>query len=457
MSHNSAQSQTMHGYGTQAESPTPAATDDGRVVKHFPWASALPAEMLARFTREVTTVARLRHPHMVQVHAADRFADGTPYVVMERLRGRTLEQALEGGPVPAADLAPILRGIASALSAAHAAGVVHGGLRADTVFLAEMPGYRWGFPKLVDFGIARLGAAGQVDARADQRALVALAARALGRPFPPAVQGVLEQATSADAQQPFASVTSFIETLEEALAVAAVGAVAAPAAAAPTAATPAAATPPSSLTQQFFAEGEKQDLAHAAEDGDVEQNAPAASVVARVPRNRAQMATVTGLAIGAVGIMVATLVSLSTARDASPPAPVVVERPADVPATPPRPPAAVRTAATRASVEPSPTYRERSHQGRTAAPRARLAEPPTFIPSPAPRAAAPTPAVPVPAPAPAPAPEAAAPAAVPAPASQAPAPAAAPTPTAAEDSSAAAEEDDTQPQEQSEGEGATTQ
>ena len=450
MSHNSAQSQTMHGYGTQAESSSPAAIEDGRVIKHLPWASALPAEMLARFTREVTTVARLRHPHIVQVHAADRFADGTPYVVMERLRGRTLEQALERGPVPPADLAPILRGIASALSAAHAAGVVHGGLRADTVFLAEMPGYRLGFPKVVDFGIARLGAAGQVDARADQRALVALASRALGRPFPPAAQGVLEQATSADAQQPFGSVTLFMETLEEALAVAAVGAAAAPAAVAPAAAAPAVANPPSSLTQQFFAEGEKQELAHAAEGGDLEQNAPAASVVGRVPRNRAQMATVTGLAFGAVGIMVATLVSLSTARDTSPPAPMVVERPADVPATPPRAPAAARAAAARTSVEPSPTHRGRSHQGRTAAPRARLAEPPRFNPSPVPTAAT-TPAVPVPAPAP----EVPAPAAVPAPASQAPAPA--PTPTAAEEPSAAAEDDVTQPQEESEDEATPTQ
>ena len=98
MSHSDAQTRTMHGYERRAES-SPAvieAIEEGREVKRLPWAAGLPAEMLADFTREATTVAGLRHPHIVQVHAAGRLPDGTPYVVMERLRGRTLEQAMEG-------------------------------------------------------------------------------------------------------------------------------------------------------------------------------------------------------------------------------------------------------------------------------------------------------------------------------------------------------------------------
>ena len=435
MSHSDAQTRTMHGYERRPES-SPAAIEEGREVKRLPWAAGLPAEMLALFTRDATTVAGLRHPHVAQVHAAGRLPDGTPYIVMERLRGRTLEQAMQVGPVPVADLAPILRGIASALSAAHAAGVVHGGLRADAVFLAEMPGYRWGFAKLLDFGIARLGAAGEADARADQRALVELASRALGRPFPPAAQRVLERATSWDAQLPFASVTSFMEALEEALAIASVdsapAAAAAPvatsaplAAAAPVAAVaPAVANPPSSLTQQFFAEGERQDVVHAAEDDDLEPDGPDVSV-ARVPRNRAQIVMTTALAFGAVAIIVGTLVSLSSARDPSPAAAVVVQRPSDVPVSTQRAPMETRAGAARTSGESRPAQRERSHQGRTAAHRPRLAEPPRFVPAPVPPAVA---AAPVTLPAPAAGPPVPAPAA-PAPAPSPPAPEV-PAPTA---------------------------
>ena len=267
----------------------------------------------------------------------------------------------------------------------------------------------------------------------------------------PAVQRVLARATGPDAQQAFASVTSFMEELGQALAVA--SADAAPVAdAVPAAAAPAAANPPSSLTQQFFAEGEKQDLAHAVEDDGLEQDDPAAPV-GRLPRNRAQIAMATVLAFGTVGIIVGTFVSLSTARDASPPvSPVIVQRPADVPVSTPRAPADARAAAARTSGAPGPAYRERSHQGRTAAPRARFVEPPRFLASPGPSAGAAssapspvtTPSLPVPAPA-----------VVPAPPTEAPAPA--PTLAAPEDLAVVNEADVTQPSEQTEGEAATTE
>jgi len=464
MSHSGAQTQTIHGYGAQAESTSAAEIAGEHAIRRFAWAAGLPAEMLADFTREATIVAQLRHPHIVQVHAAGALADGTPHVVMERLRGRTLEEALEAGPVPAAELAPILRGVASALSAAHAAGVVHGALRADTVFLAEMPGYRWGFAKLLDFGVARLAAAEPADAHADQRALVALTMRAFGRPFPPAAQHVLDRATRWDAQLPFASVTSFMAALEEALAVASSEAARVANAARVVDAAAVAANPPSSLTQQFFAEGERQDVAHAADDNDLEADDVDASVP-RVPRNRAQIATATAVAFSAVAIIVGTLVALSTAPDASPPAPVVIQRPADVPVAKPGAPANTRIAAARTPGEPSPLQRERSHQGRTPAPRARPAEPPRFVqaPVPAPSAVAAPPAapssVPFVAPNPAPAPEAevSAPAADPAPPAEAPT-ALPPAATAPEDTASIVNDDEaTKSGEQTEGEAATTE
>jgi serine/threonine protein kinase len=96
MSQISAQTRTLHGYGTQGEAPKAFETEAGsgparRVVKMFPWAAALPAEMVAHFTREATLVSHLRHPHIVQVEGAGRLANGTPYTVLERLEGKTLE------------------------------------------------------------------------------------------------------------------------------------------------------------------------------------------------------------------------------------------------------------------------------------------------------------------------------------------------------------------------------
>jgi hypothetical protein len=263
---------------------------------------------------------------------------------------------------------------------------------------------------------------------------------------------VLERAAGSGAEQPFASVTSFVEALEEALAVAPVAAApppvavaAPPAVVAPVAVVepaavaeaPAVAPPPSSLTQQFFAEGEKQEVAHATDDDDLDDAMLAASA-ARVPRNRAQAVTAIVLALGAVAIIVGTLVSLSTARDASPPAPVAVQRPADVPAPAPRAQADAKAGAARASGPASPAQRERSHQGRAAAPRARLVEPARFVPS---SVAAPVPPAPPPAP-----PVAAAPPVPAPPAAETAAPPASPPAPAAEDTSVVNEDDDTQPE-----------
>src|SRR5215208_5648961 len=132
---------TLLGYG-RARKPTPAAAArapglDGvgarlaptgdvfetdrlpgpgrRVIKLFSWGGGLDAEVVRDFTRDAMTVANLRHPHVVQVVESGALPDGTPFVVMERLPGRTLEAALaETGPLPASELIPILRAVASA-------------------------------------------------------------------------------------------------------------------------------------------------------------------------------------------------------------------------------------------------------------------------------------------------------------------------------------------------------
>ena len=183
------------------------------------------------------------------------------------------------------EVLPILRGVGSALCAAHAAGVPHGQLRADNVFIADLATYGPGCPKLLDFGVARLvtgphaigGGAHELGRRAgeraDQLALATLAWRLLGAMPAPAIQRVLIRAMSPDPSQRFGSVTALVEALEEASLRRSDSWVdrprpyrrpprqRPPSTGAPT---PALASPPSSLTQQFFAEGEQLEMEHPA-------------------------------------------------------------------------------------------------------------------------------------------------------------------------------------------------
>lgn len=108
-----------------------------------------------RFEREGVAAARIRHPNAVDITDVGE-ADGYVYLVMELLQGEPLSTRLvrEGvlSPMPLADL---LVPVASAVGAAHAAGVIHRDLKPSNLFLAQD---RLGTltPKVLDFGIARI-------------------------------------------------------------------------------------------------------------------------------------------------------------------------------------------------------------------------------------------------------------------------------------------------------------
>jgi serine/threonine-protein kinase len=94
------------------------------------------AELAARFILEAKATASVKHPNVVQITDFGRLPDGVPFFVMELLVGHTLGEVLKaGGPLPPARAVRILRKVAGALAAAHAAGVVHRDLKPDNVFL----------------------------------------------------------------------------------------------------------------------------------------------------------------------------------------------------------------------------------------------------------------------------------------------------------------------------------
>lgn len=104
-----------------------------------------------RFRREAQTTARLTHPNIVTVF--DTGTDGTTaFLVMELLPGPSLQDRLDrGGPLPVADVAAAGAQTATALAAAHAAGVVHRDIKPANI---AHDGH--GQVKVLDFGIARL-------------------------------------------------------------------------------------------------------------------------------------------------------------------------------------------------------------------------------------------------------------------------------------------------------------
>jgi len=113
-------------------------------------------EMLSRFMAEARVVNDIQSRNIVDIFGYGALPDGRQFYVMERLAGQTLDDYLTArGSLPIAEALPILRGIARALDAAHAKGVVHRDLKPENVFLVVDEDGRF-IPKLLDFGIAKL-------------------------------------------------------------------------------------------------------------------------------------------------------------------------------------------------------------------------------------------------------------------------------------------------------------
>lgn len=105
-------------------------------------------DFVQRFRREARSAAGLSHPNVASVfdYGED---DGTPYIVMELLQGRTLAERLRSGSLPWEQAAAIAEAVAAALQAAHEAGIVHRDVKPGNIMLTEDGGV-----KVMDFGIA---------------------------------------------------------------------------------------------------------------------------------------------------------------------------------------------------------------------------------------------------------------------------------------------------------------
>jgi DNA-binding response OmpR family regulator len=124
-------------------------------VKILATSAGTDPEALARFRREGISACRVRHPNAVAVLDFGVNPGGVAYLVMELLHGHSLEKELEDrGQIPPHRTVEIAVPVASALAAAHDAGVLHRDVKPSNVFLHQTP--QGEVPKILDFGIAKV-------------------------------------------------------------------------------------------------------------------------------------------------------------------------------------------------------------------------------------------------------------------------------------------------------------
>jgi serine/threonine protein kinase len=123
---------------------------------------SLPESAKQQFLDEANTVARVDDPHIVHIYDSGHLEDGSYYLVMELLRGKSLFDVLraqrENPSAPGLPVARTLKlaiQVASALRSAHAENVVHRDLKPENLFILK-PGDDDEFVKVLDFGVARL-------------------------------------------------------------------------------------------------------------------------------------------------------------------------------------------------------------------------------------------------------------------------------------------------------------
>jgi serine/threonine protein kinase/formylglycine-generating enzyme required for sulfatase activity len=122
---------------------------------------------LRRFEQEARAASALDHPNVCVIHEVGETADGRHFIVMEYVDGMTLREHTRETRIKLGEAFDIAVQIASALAAAHAAGIVHRDIKPENIMVR-----RDGYVKVLDFGIAKLIEQPVIEPSASTRARV---------------------------------------------------------------------------------------------------------------------------------------------------------------------------------------------------------------------------------------------------------------------------------------------
>jgi len=113
------------------------------------------ADARERLVREARSVARVRHPNVVQVFDVDSY-QGSMFMVMELLEGETFADLLAKEKLTTQRVIQLLSGALSGLGAAHQHGIIHRDIKPENIFIVRDREHPEGIAKLLDFGISKL-------------------------------------------------------------------------------------------------------------------------------------------------------------------------------------------------------------------------------------------------------------------------------------------------------------
>src|SRR3989442_1946090 len=126
-------------------------------LKILPADVAAHPDRMKRFVQEAKAASALNHPNIITIHEVDEWdssrtvREGVHFIATEFIDGETLRERMQNAPMKLGDVLDVAAQIASALAAAHAANIVHRGIRPDRLMVR-----RDGMVKVLDFGLAKL-------------------------------------------------------------------------------------------------------------------------------------------------------------------------------------------------------------------------------------------------------------------------------------------------------------
>ena len=145
--------EALESIGSGTTSRVERARDNviGRIVALKTFIHSFDEDLEEQFLREAQLVGQLSHPAIVQLYDVGIHEQGTPFLVMEYIAGKTLEEYLESCSLTVQRACAWAADLARALAVAHRTGIIHGDIKPGNIFVTPEEKV-----KLGDFGIARL-------------------------------------------------------------------------------------------------------------------------------------------------------------------------------------------------------------------------------------------------------------------------------------------------------------